>query len=97
MGMVVQRLPPGMQHGEESDLCPQMVRIACHGQEGFGHSLKEKSIQHPRVLEREWAEGMREGKHHMDIGDVESASRAASQAACARPGHLGQCRLPHEL
>src|SRR5215510_799562 len=69
--MVVQRLAPGMQHGEESDLRPQMVRIACHGQEGLGHRLKEEVIHHPRVLECEWAEGMREGKHHMDIGHVE--------------------------
>src|SRR5262249_37473628 len=77
--MVVQRLAPGMQHGEESDLRPQMVRIACHGQEGLGHRLKEESIQHPRVLEPEWAEGMREGKHHMDVGDVEQLCFASRE------------------
>jgi hypothetical protein len=45
-----------------------MVRIASHGQQGLGHSLKEEVIQHPRVVEREWAEAMWEGKHHMDVG-----------------------------
>ena len=69
--MVVQRLPPGMQHREEPDVRAQMVRIACHGQEGLSHGLKEEVVHHPRVLEREWAEGMREGKHHMDVGHVE--------------------------
>jgi hypothetical protein len=83
--MVVQRLPPGMQHGEESDLRPQMVWIAGHGQEGLGHRLKEKGIQHPRVLKREWAEGMREGKHPMDIGDVEQLRVASREPSRLRP------------
>jgi hypothetical protein len=77
--MVVQRLPPGMQHREKPDVRTQMVRIAGHGQEGLGHRLKEEGIQHPRVLEREWAEEMREGKHHMDVGDVEQLRFAGGE------------------
>jgi hypothetical protein len=69
--MVVQCLPPGMQYRENPDVCAQVVRIARHSQEGLGHGLKEEGIQPPRVLQREWAEGMREGKHHRDVGDVE--------------------------
>ena len=65
--MVVQGLPPRMQHREEPEVRAQMVRIAGHGQQGLGHRLKEEGIQHPRVLEREWAEEMREGKDHMDV------------------------------
>ena len=68
VGMVVQRLPPGMQHREKPAVRAQMVRIAGYGQQGLGHRLKEEGIQHPRVVEREWAEEMREGKHHMDVG-----------------------------
>jgi len=85
MGMVMQRLPPGMQHGEEADLRPQMVRIACHGQEGLGHRLKEEGIHPPRVLEREWAQAMWEGKHHMDIGDVEQLRFAGCEPGGLRP------------
>ena len=96
--MVVQGLPPGMQHRKETDVCAQIVRIAGHGQEGLSHGLKEEVVYHPRVLEREWAEGMRESKYHMDVGTSSSStSRAASQAACALPGHFGQCRLPQEF
>src|SRR5262249_61972564 len=83
--MVVQRLPPGMQHGEAPDVRAQMVRIASHGQEGLSHSLKEEGIHHPRVLEREWAEGMREGKHHMDVGDVEQLRFASREPRRLRP------------
>ena len=77
--MVVQCLPPGMQHREEPDVRAQMVRIAGYGQQGLGHSLKEEGIQHPWVLEREWAQEMWEGKHYMDIGDVEQLRFANRQ------------------
>jgi len=60
-----------MQHREKPDVCAQVVRIACHSQEGLGNGLKEEGIHHPRVSEREWAEEMREGKDHMDVRDVE--------------------------
>jgi hypothetical protein len=42
--MVVQGLPPGMQHREEPDVGAQMVRIAGHGQEGLSHGLKEEIV-----------------------------------------------------
>jgi len=73
-----------MQHREKPDLRPQMVRITGHGQEGFGHRLKEEVIQHPWVLEREGTEGMGEGKHHMDVWDVEQFCFAGGE-----PGGLG--------
>src|ERR671925_663995 len=83
--MVVERLPPGMQHREEPDLRPQMVRIACYSQERLGHRLKEEVVQHPRILEREWAQGMRESKHHMDVGHVEQLRFAGGEPGGLRP------------
>src|SRR5437870_4306292 len=83
--MVVERLPPGMPHREEPDLRAHLVRIACHGQEGLGYGLKEESIHHPRVVEREWAEGMREGQHPMDGGDVELIGVAGREPRSLRP------------
>jgi hypothetical protein len=62
-----------------------MVRIACHGQEGLGPSLKEESRHPPWVLERAWAEGMREGQHHMDVGDVEQLRCASREPGRLRP------------
>jgi hypothetical protein len=79
-----------MQHREKPDLRPQMVRIVCDGQERLGHGLKEEVVQHPWVLEREWAEGLREGKHHMDIGHVEQLRFAGREPGGLRPaGTLG--------
>src|SRR5262245_60140128 len=83
--MVVQCLPPGMQHREKPDVCAQVVRIACHSQEGLGHGLKEEVIHHPRVLQCEWAEGMWEGKHHMDVGHVEQLRFAGCEPGGLRP------------
>src|SRR6266851_1897361 len=83
--MVVERLPPGMQHRDETNVRAQVVRIACHGQEGLGHSLKEEVRHHPRVLERERAEGMREGKHHMDRGHAEQLRFASREPGRLRP------------
>jgi hypothetical protein len=83
--MVVQGLPPGMQHREQPDVCAQVVRIARHRQEGLGHGLKEEGIHHPRVVQREGAEGMREGKHHRDVGDVEPLRFAGREPGGLRP------------
>jgi len=83
--MVVQGLPPGMQHRAQPDVCAQVERIARHRQEGLGHGLKEEGIHHPRVLQREWAEGMREGKHPMDVGDVEQLRFAGREPGGLRP------------
>jgi len=85
VGMMVERLPPSMPHREKPDLRPQMARVASHGQEGLGHGLKEEVIEHPRVLEREWAEGMWEGKHHMDVGDIEQLRFASRKPGRLRP------------
>jgi len=60
-----------MQHPKEPDLRAQIAWVACHSQERLGHSLKEEVIEHPWVLEREGTEDMREGKHHMDVWNIE--------------------------
>jgi hypothetical protein len=79
-----------MQHREKPDIGAQVVRIACHGQEGLRHGLKEESIHHPWVLERQWAEEMREGKDHMDVGDVEQFCFAGREPGGLCPaGTLG--------
>src|SRR5215467_3961134 len=83
--MVVQGLPPGMQYREKPDIGAQMLGIACHGQEGLRHGLKEEVIHHPWVLERQWAEEMREGKHHMDVGDVEQIGFTSCEPRSLRP------------
>ena len=83
--MVVQCLPPGMQRREKPDVCAQVVRIARHSQEGLGHGLKEEGIHHPRVLERQWAEELREGKYHMDVRDVEQFCFAGREPGGLRP------------
>ena len=87
--MVVQCLPPGMQHRKEPDVRAHIVRIAGHGQEGLSHGLKEEVVDHPWVVEREWAKGMRESKHHMDVGHVEQLHFAGREpGGLCPPGTL---------
>ena len=47
--MVVQGLPPGMQHRKETDVRAQIVRIVGHGQEGLSHGLKEEVVYLSRL------------------------------------------------
>ena len=95
--MVVQGLPPGMQHRKETDVCAQIVRIAGHGQEGLSHGLKEEVV-HTRGFWSARAEGMRESKYHMDVGHVEQLHFAGCEpGGLCPPGHFGQCRLPQEF
>jgi len=35
MRMIEQLLPPGVQHGEETDLCTEVLRIGGDGVQGF--------------------------------------------------------------
>ena len=96
--MVVEWLAPGMEHGEAADLRPEMLRVPATS--GASAPRPERGSQTAPVgFGGEWAEGMREGKHHMDVGDVEPLSVASREPGRlgARPGHLGQCRLPQEL
>ena len=71
MGMMMQGLAPGMQDHEEAQVGAEMPRITGDREEGFGHGLKQVRIERTRVLQHDWAEGMRERENHMEIGDVE--------------------------
>src|SRR5215831_807202 len=79
MGMMVQGLAPGMQHREEADVRAEMPRIACHRQEGLGHGLEQTHIQGARVLQHQWAQGMRQREHHMEVGNLEEVRFAGRE------------------
>ena len=83
MGMMVQGLAPGMQHREEADVRARDAADRGPRSGGSRPRPERGGIERARVLEREWAEGMREGKHHMDVGDVEQLRFAGRE-----PGRL---------
>src|SRR5712691_9219750 len=53
MGMMVQRLPPSVQHSQKPDLGPQMPRLPGNRLERRGHGLKQQGIDHTRILQGE--------------------------------------------
>jgi hypothetical protein len=70
MGMVVQLLAPGMEHGEAADLRSEMLGVPGDILERLGDGAKEQPIQGAGVLQRQGSEVVREGKEHMTVGGI---------------------------
>jgi hypothetical protein len=71
MGMKVELLAPGMEHGEAADLRPEMLRVPGDVLEGLGHRAKQQAIEGAGVLQRQGPQGVRQGKDHMGVGRLE--------------------------
>ena len=44
VGMVLELLPPRVQHGEEADLRAEMLRVSCNRPQRFGRGAKEDAV-----------------------------------------------------
>ena len=51
MGVMSQRLPPGVQDGEEADLRAQATRIGGQRRHGFGRRREKDGVDRRLVLE----------------------------------------------
>ncbi len=67
MRMVSECLRPGVEHAENTDLSPEMFRIAGHLPECLGAGLKQQVIDHPFVLIRQTRDRLGDGKDDMDV------------------------------
>ncbi len=68
MGMMLEGLAPGVEHGEEADVGPQVLRVPGDGaQRGRGGS-KQHPIEQPFVLEGQRAERSRQGADDVEVG-----------------------------
>ena len=50
MGVQSQRLPPGMEHGEETNLSAQMLGIGGDGLQGLSRRTEENAVDRRLVL-----------------------------------------------
>ena len=57
MGVMVQLLAPGVQHGEAANLRPEMLGVPGDVLERLRHGAKEQTIEQARVLERQGCRG----------------------------------------
>jgi hypothetical protein len=71
MRMVQQVLPPGVQHSQEADLRPQMLRISGDGAQRLRGRPEQDVVDHGLVLEGDGGDRLGHGEHHVEVGHVE--------------------------
>src|SRR3954451_8412362 len=81
--VVLESLPPGVEHTEETNLRAQMLGIGRDLQQGFGAGLKEQLVDDLLIVERQPREFMRQGEHHVEIADVQQFLLPVRQPAVA--------------
>jgi hypothetical protein len=71
MGVMVELLAPGMEHGEPADLCAEMRGVPGDVLKRLGDRAKKEPIEQTRVLQRQGTQVVRQGKDPMDVWRVE--------------------------
>jgi len=70
MGMMVELLAPGVEHGKAPNLCTQMLRVPSDILECLRHGTQEQPVEEAGVLQRERPEVVWESKNHMAVGGL---------------------------
>jgi hypothetical protein len=66
--VMVKRLTPGMKHGEDADLRPEVRRVGSDRAQGLGRRLEQDGIDHLLVVERDLRRRGRQGEDDMEVG-----------------------------
>lgn len=67
MGMVQQILPPGVQHGEETDFGAEMLGIGGDDAQGLGGGAEEQAVDECLVLIGNGGNGPFRSSPHMTV------------------------------
>ena len=91
MRMIKQLLPPGVQYGEEADLCTQVLWIGGDGPQGLGGRAEQDVVDDRLVVigDRRGRFGMVKTMWKYVVFNS-SEQRRSSQAAWAKDWHFGQ-------
>jgi hypothetical protein len=65
----MQILTPGVEHGEKADGCTQKSRVRRCFEQSLRSGAEQEVIDRFRILERQAADLLWQGKYHMEIGD----------------------------
>src|SRR5271167_4168389 len=83
--VMVKRLSPGMEHGEDAGLRTEVLRVRSDLAQSLGRRLEQDGIDHLLVLERDLRRQRRQGEHDMEVRYRQEFARA-----CGKP--LFPCR-----
>jgi len=67
VGMVLQVLPPGVKHGEETDLRSEMFRIAGNREKGFRSGAEENAVDDLLVVESDTGQFFRNREYDVEV------------------------------
>src|ERR1035437_2793096 len=67
VGMEVQVLPPGMEHGEEPGFHPQALRVAGNGEQGFGDGAEEHVVDDLLIVEGDGGDLLGVSEDHVKV------------------------------
>ena len=67
--MMLQVLPPGVQHRDEADFGAQVFRIGSDRAQGFGAGAEQDIVEHAFVLPGERRDGLGQREDHVEILD----------------------------
>ena len=84
MGMMEERLAPGMEDGNEADRRPEMARVRGNRSERGGRGPKEQRVEEALILEGDGRHVVRHGEHDVKILAVEDLGLPALDPLCAR-------------
>jgi hypothetical protein len=76
---------PGVQHGEDARLGPEMPWVTSELEQGIGSGAEEQSVDQLRSQQRDGIHGVRERKDHMEVIDGQQFFEAGVQ-----PSFFGQ-------
>ena len=65
--MVLEVLPPGVEHCQEADFSSEVLRIGCYLTQRFRCAAKKDVVDDPLVLQRDSRDLSRDREHHVEI------------------------------
>src|SRR5260370_38809178 len=84
-GLMVQVLSPGMGPRQKSDLRAEGFRVGANLEQRLRRGFEQTAVNQPLVLERQWAQCLRQREHHMKVLDRQELRLASFEPNRAAP------------
>ena len=81
MDVVLERLPPGMEHQGQADLTAEPLGIASEGLQGGRGALEEEAVEQLGVALGQGMERVRQGQDAVEVGNVSQLREACLDPA----------------